>query len=289
MNVRDTLFVTDLDGTLLRPDATLDPDTARRINALMHKGVRITYATARTVRSVSHILAEIDFTLSDSPVALMNGVLLRDMRENRYVSAAEIDPDTAQTVLDCMTELGASPFVYSLDEEHPTDGDPLMTCYREIANDPMRRFYEERVRKYGKPFLKIGTAADIPGRIIYFCLIAGESLIRTTAGALEKIPGIRFTYYRDSYAADTWYLEAFSPDASKKNATDKLRAITGAKTVIAFGDNRNDIPMFEAADLAVAVETAVPEAKAAAHETTPTVIGRIEAYCKEKFGIILPE
>ncbi|MBQ8185514.1 MAG: HAD hydrolase family protein [Clostridia bacterium] len=285
MNVRTTLFVTDLDGTLLRPDATLDPDTARRINALMKHGVRITYATARTVRSVSHILHDIDFTLSDSPAALMNGVLLRDMRENRYVRAAEIDPATAQTVLECMTKLGASPFVYSLDEENPTDGDPLTTCYREIANEPMRRFYEERVERYRKPFLKINTAADIPGRIIYFCLIADEAMIRTAAGALETIPGIRFTYYRDSYAENTWYLEAFSPDASKKHATETLRTITGAETVIAFGDNRNDIPMFEAADHAVAAETAVEEAKAAADETTPTVIGWIEAYCKEKFGI----
>ncbi|MBQ2726941.1 MAG: HAD family phosphatase [Clostridia bacterium] len=285
MTLRDVLFVSDLDGTLLSPDAALNPHTARRINALLQKGVRITYATARTVRSVSYILGDIDFTLTDAPVALMNGVLLRDMRENRYVSAAEIDPDTAQTVLDTLTDLGASPFVYSLDEEHPIDGDPLYTCYREIANEPMRRFYEERVKKYGKPFLKIGSAADIPGRIIYFCVIAGEDLIRRAAEKLETIANIRFTFYRDSYAEDTWYLEAFSPDASKKNAVDKLRQMTGAKKIISFGDNRNDIPMFEASDTAVAVETAVAEAKAAADETTPSVIHWIEAYCKENFGI----
>lgn len=285
MNVRDVLFVSDLDGTLLSPDAALDPDTARRINALTERGVRITYATARTVRSVSHILGEIDFTKSDAPAALMNGVLLRDMRENRYVSAAEIDPETAQTVLDTLTDLGASPFVYSLDEANPMDGDPLYTCYREIEGEPMRRFYEERVKKYGKPFLKIDRASEIPGRIIYFCVIAGEDLICRAAGKLEKIQNIRFTFYRDSYAEDTWYLEAFSPDASKKNAVKKLREITGAKKIIAFGDNRNDIPMFEAADTAVAVETAVAEAKAAADETTPSVIDWIEAYCKENFGI----
>lgn len=285
VNIRDVLFVSDLDGTLLEADASLNSDTARRINALTQKGVRITYATARTVRSVSRILGEIDFSLSDVPVALMNGVLLRDMRQNRYVSAAEIDPGTAQNVLDALTELGASPFVYSLDEENPIDGDPLHTCYREIANVPMRRFYEERVQKYGKPFLKIKNAADIPGRIIYFCLIAEEALIRRAAKTLETIPEIRLTFYRDSYAEDTWYLEAFSPDASKKNAVEKLRQMTGAKKIIAFGDNRNDIPMFEAADIAVAVETAVTEAKAAAHETTPAVIEYMEAFCKENFGI----
>ncbi len=283
MNLRDVLFVSDLDGTLLSPDAALPTDTARRINALMEKGVRITYATARTVRSVSHILGEIDFTLSDAPIALMNGVLLRDMRINRYVSAAEIDPETAQTALDTLTNLGASPFVYSLNEDNPIDGDPLYTCYREIVNEPMRRFYDDRVQRYGKPFLKIRTADDIPGRIIYFCVIAEEPLIRRAADELERIPRIRLTFYRDSYASDTWYLEAFSPDASKKHAVETLRQITGVQKIIAFGDNRNDIPMFEAADTAVAVETAVDEAKAAADETTPAVIDYIEAYCKENF------
>lgn len=285
MNLRDLLFVTDLDGTLLEPDASLNPDTTRRINALTKQGVNITYATARTVRSVSCILADIDFSQSGAPVALMNGVLLRDMRENRYVSAAEIDPGTAQTVLECLTNLGASPFVYSLDEEHPVNGDPLVTCYREIANEPMRRFYEERVTRYGKPFLKINRADDIPGRIIYFCTIAGEALIKRAAHALDEIPGIRLTYYRDSYDPTTWYLEAFSPDASKKHAVEQLRQLTGARKIIAFGDNRNDIPMFEAADIAVAVSTAVDEAKSAADEITASVIEYIETFCKENFGI----
>ena len=285
VNLHDVLFVTDLDGTLLEPDATLTSDNAQRINALMQKGVRITYATARTVRSVSCILGGIDFSLSDAPVSLMNGVLLRDMNEHRYVSSAEIHPDTAQQVLDTLTDAGASPFVYSLNEASPADGDPLYTCYREIANEPMRRFHEERVRRYGKPFLKIRTASDIPGRIIYFCTIAGEDLIRNCASLLEDIPGIRMTHYRDSYAPDTWYLEVFSPDASKKNAVKKLRRLTGAKTVIAFGDNRNDIPMFEEADIAVAVETAVEEAKAAADTTTSSVVGWIETYCQENFRI----
>ena len=215
----------------------------------------------------------------------LDGVLLRDMAENRYVSAAEIEPAAAQQVLDALTGIGASPFVYSLDEDNPVCGDPLCTCYREITNEPMRRFHDDRVRRYGKPFLKIRDTGDIPGRIIYFCLIAGEEMIRRAAETLEKIPQIRLTWYRDSYAPDTWYLEAFSPAASKKNAVEKLRALTGAKKIIAFGDNRNDIPMFEAADIAVAVENAVAEAKAAADAVTPSVIGYIEAFCQENFGI----
>jgi hydroxymethylpyrimidine pyrophosphatase-like HAD family hydrolase len=38
----------------------------------------------------------------------------------------------------------------------------------------------------------------------------------------------------------------------------------GVERVVVFGDNLNDLSMFEVADLAVAVDNALPEVKAAA-------------------------
>ena len=71
--MKKTLFVSDLDGTLLDRNAKLPPAAAERINALTEKGVMITYATARTIRLTAFILGEIDFTLPGAcPVARHN-------------------------------------------------------------------------------------------------------------------------------------------------------------------------------------------------------------------------
>ena len=40
----------------------------------------------------------------------------------------------------------------------------------------------------------------------------------------------------------------------------------GADRLTVFGDNLNDIPMMQVADCAIAVENALPEVKAVAHE-----------------------
>lgn len=48
-----------------------------------------------------------------------------------------------------------------------------------------------------------------------------------------------------------------------------MKEKTGADRVVAFGDNLNDIPMLQAADVAVAVENALPEVK----EIADIVIG----------------
>ena len=72
----ETLFVSDLDGTLLTPESTLPTGAVAKIRALTERGVRLTYATARTIRSAAFILAGVPYT---APVSLMNGTFLRDM------------------------------------------------------------------------------------------------------------------------------------------------------------------------------------------------------------------
>ena len=83
-------------------------------------------------------------------------------------------------------------------------------------------------------------------------------------------------FYPDHNDADTWYLEVFAVDASKGNAVRELREVTGCKTVVAFGDNYNDIPMLAAADYAVAAGTAPDEVRAAADDTTPSGMGVLD-------------
>ena len=97
LSIKTILF--DLDGTLLRPDATLDPDDARRINALTDAGFMISYATARTIQSVKHILADIHFTEHSPPIALMNGVFIRDMARGEYLDCASFSRETAEHLL----------------------------------------------------------------------------------------------------------------------------------------------------------------------------------------------
>ena len=63
---------------------------------------------------------------------------------------------------------------------------------------------------------------------------------------------------------DTWCLEVFSGAASKGRAAERLRALTGAERMAAFGDGHNDLSLFQVCEERYAVENAAPEVKAAA-------------------------
>ncbi len=276
---KKTLYVSDLDGTLLNPSAQLNEGAAERINAMTGAGVMITYATARTVRSVAFILEKIDFTLPGAcPVALMNGVLVRDMKAGQYLCKAVLKREKVRDILKAVTETDGEiePFIYAVDEENTVNGDPLLTYYRRIANPAMEAFMAERVQRFAKPFIKMDSVEEIRGDVVYFAIIGPKGSVLAAAEKAEKIPGTRCTYYRDSYDPDTWYLEIFDESASKRHAVEFLRQYTGAEELICFGDNLNDLPMLETADVAVAVENAAETVKKAADVITADVVSFIE-------------
>lgn len=276
------LFVSDLDGTLLTPDAKLPTGAADRINALTQNGVMITYATARTIRSVSFILGDIDFTAEGSaPVALMNGVLVRDMKKGSYIRSAVLPSDIAEKVYSAVKAVeGLEPFIYAVDNSAPINGDPLATYYFSVTGKIMQDFMDERIERFGKPFIKISSLSEIRGDIVYFAVLGDEEKIRRAAAEAQKLSSVHLTYYRDAYSENVWYLEIFHESASKKHAVQFLREYTGAGRVIVFGDNLNDLPMFEEADLSVAVENAAPQVKEAADFITDDVVSFIENYVK---------
>ena len=76
-------------------------------------------------------------------------------------------------------------------------------------------------------------------------------------------------YYLDVYHPENYYLEVASARASKANAVHRIRRDGGFDKIVAFGDNYNDLPLFDAAD-----ETcAVANARAEVRERADHVIG----------------
>ena len=99
---------------------------------------------------------------------------------------------------------------------------------------------------------------------IFFSCQGPHAIQSELAARLEHIPGIRVVLYADTYAEDNWFLEICRDDADKGSAVRRLCQRVGADRLVVFGDNRNDIPLFREADLALCVANGSPEAKAAA-------------------------
>ncbi len=250
-----TLYISDLDGTLLDKDAALSETSSEALNRAYMKGAFFSVATARTAATVGAILGD---ALPTVPSVLQNGVSVYDLRTGEYITTQKIFRDSAVPVITQLRTAGAEPFVY-------TARGGLSTYYSSLKNSMMREFVSLRIAKFGKKFTVINDFCSLcDDGITYFAVMDDEDTVMRSVSLIKDISGINYTYYRDIYSPDGWYLEIFADTASKKHGVEFLRKNYGFETVVGFGDNLNDLPMFEACDIKIAVGNAAEEVKKAA-------------------------
>lgn len=270
------LFISDLDGTLLNRNAQLTDYSRRTINLLVEKGMSFTAATARTYATVSKILNGLHV---NAPIILMNGALIRDLQKDEYVYSAIIDNSVSNKIISIMHEMNLYGFMYTIQ-----NGD-MVPYYEKIATPEMRAFYEERKNKYYKQFLQTSDFGSVNDNSLYFSLINKKENLMPFYEKIKDFQDIKLTFYRDVYSNDLWYLEIFSPNASKENAVNFLKNEYVYDKIICFGDNLNDISLFNASDKKYAVENAAPELKKLADR----IIGSNESdgvarFLKDNYG-----
>lgn len=249
-----TLYISDLDGTLLNNKVELSAFTANTLNELINQGMHFSVATARSAASVVKILNPLSI---DIPIVLMNGVSIFNLKNQKYLNIHYIPEDSLTALLKTLNSFHLTGFLYEV------KNDFLTTYYENLATKPLKDFYEERVTKYGKNFVQTKDFSAIPKEnVIYFTLLDTKEHLEAAYQVIMEIPGLATAYYRDIYAEeDLWYLEIFSKDATKYNAVQYLRKEYAYDKIIGFGDNLNDLPLFKACDVTCAVDNAKPELK----------------------------
>lgn len=249
-----TLYLTDLDGTLLRPDRRLSAFSREGLNALAARGIAVGAATARTAATVVPILRGARFL---APAVLMNGTCLYSLRDERYLSVTPIPRRALEELIGVLHRLGTAGYLYTV-------GDSLRTWYERDGSPNSVRFREERVRLYGKRFERTADFGSVPGPAVYFSVTDNSEALLPLCDAVRNIPGLQSVFYRDVYAPGQWFFEVCAEGVSKAAAVRTLRRSGEWDRIVAFGDNLNDLPLFEACDVACAVENAAEEVRSAA-------------------------
>lgn len=251
-----TLYITDLDGTFLNNDGVVSDESRRIVNALCDKGLLFSVATARSIMTVKELLNGLRIS---APIVLMNGVFLYDLVKDRAVAYHEIENDAFEYVLAAFQAQNKAPMLFLYGD----DGQ-FSIHFTRLDLQVNRDFYNARRGMLGERFRQVETLA-IPNRqhAVYINLVDTFESLQPIAEALQKIEGVAFSFYGDTYTP-YWFLEVYSANASKANAAREVKTITGAEHMVAFGDNFNDISLFSAADEKYAVQNAVNELKAQA-------------------------
>lgn len=251
------LFVSDMDGTLLNSDVRVSPLTSHIITRLSQQDALITVATARTPGTVAGLLKD---TLINVPAIVMTGAALWHTDTNTYSDVRFIPSDQYAVIDEIYARAGVSPFIYTLSDDHI-----LHVYHTEAAlSAPEKEFVDERRHLALKKFHigQMPVATTDTRRILQFAM-GTEKAVRDTADALRDATYCQVSFYRDTYS-DMWILEVFAPGVSKAAAVTAMRQRLGADKTVVYGDNLNDLPMMAVADIAIAVDNALPQVRQAA-------------------------
>lgn len=259
-----TLYITDMDGTLLDNEGNVSARSAEIISSLTDEGATISVATARTPATVENILAGIR-TADD--LVVMTGATMWSRSSECFEGMHLLPHSDVVLMLDVFQKYDFHPFCYVLRDNSHLD---VYHSRREIT-DAERVFINLRRNLRLKTFhLFEKCPEESYHRLVLFFGMGPKEVIVNVAEHLRSLSDCYISYYKDTYLPDLWLLEIFAPGVSKAAGISELKKHLGADRVVAFGDNLNDIPMLRMADVAVAVGNALPEVKAIAHK----VIGR---------------
>ena len=242
------LICTDLDGTLLRKDKTVSQENLSAIEYFKREGGSFTFITGRMPYYAMHIC---DAIKPNVPIGVSNGGGVYDHMAGTYIWTQAL-PNSAfalvKTVEDAFPMVGIHSNCFY--DTYFTRYNPVIRHFQEITNLP------DLVRHYSE--------IEVPIAKIIFGIEDEETMQAVQRTILAHPLADDFAYIR----SERTLLEVMPKGVDKGVAICKIAEYLHTDKTIAIGDYHNDISMFQAAKVGIAVANACAEAKAAADRVT---------------------
>jgi Cof subfamily protein (haloacid dehalogenase superfamily) len=248
--MRPRLVASDLDGTLLRADGTIDDRTRAAIADAEAAGALVVFCTARPPLRLEPLAAATDHR---GVAVCANGAVVWDLHTESVVEATPLEPAIALELIELL-RAAVPGGTWAVERTGGFGHEPAYVPRWPVPDDTTIDVVEALV---AQPAIKL---------LLRHSQHSADQLVsraREVCGHLAE--------FSHSNSADT-LLEISASGVSKASALARLSEQRGIDRadVIAFGDMPNDLPMLAWAGYAVAVANAHADVIAAADEVTAT-------------------
>jgi len=251
------LYVSDLDGTLLRSNESTSSYTNSVINRLTERKMIFSYATARSYITARKVTSGLTAKI---PLIVYNGAFVIDNVTGNRLIENYFDRSVASLLSD-LSAHDVHPIVYSI-----IDGSEKFSYVPALCSHGMQLFLDSRkgdIRDHA-----VESPDDLlDGHIFYITCIDSPEKLYPLYQQYRR--DFHCFYQKDIYSGEQW-LEIIPQGVSKANAIRQLQNLLGCDRLIVFGDGKNDIDMFQIADEAYAVANAHEDLKKYATAIIPS-------------------
>lgn len=245
----------DMDGTLLTWDHRISSATRAALDQARTRGIKVLLVTGRhfmTARPFHHELA------LDTPIICSNGAYLYDPEQDRILDG---DPLAIAPLDQLLGQIEAQAMGALF---HLSEGIGFLGCEEHVTR--IRHWSARQPEHLKVSLLPADDPASWLAQPIWKLELFNQDPARLHAFMSDVVDAMPFT--RD-WAAP-YAVELVQPGCSKGNRLAQWAESEGIamENVVAFGDNNNDLSMFEQVGLAVAMGNAASQIQTAADRVT---------------------
>lgn len=231
----DVLFVSGVDDTILNSKEKLTPYSRVELNRLIEQGMNFTVSTMRTPADVRNVFSDINLKL---PVIAMDGAVLYDMKENRYLISHTISAGQASKVRGLLDEAGVCYFTNILID------DTLMIFYSELDNDAHRDIFDKMRKSPYRNFVRRPVPGDED--VLYFMILEEKERASEIFRNLQRQPWsgeCRIKMYDSHDYCGYTYIKIYNREATRENMLQNLMRKLGLEKSVTFGsiEGKSDI------------------------------------------------
>lgn len=218
------LFVSELDKALLNMHNTLTPYSKIELNKMLDDGLKFTIATMRTPAALLEALKDIRIKL---PVIAMDGAILFDVKDNRYLKVYEMTYSETKEFLELFKENNLHCFVNVVVE------DSVIIYYDDFKNEVEKRIYDTLRSSPYRNYIK----EELPERYgaVYLMLIDENKKIENLYSQMKEL-GYTERFKILKYSSDDFpgysYIKVYNKKAIKENMIQYIKELTKADDII---------------------------------------------------------
>ena len=258
------VFVTDLDGTLLDEKGQLSENSRKILTNLITTGTYFTIASARSIDSIRAVVKDLPLNM---PVIEFNGSYITDFNTGEKI------------VVNCI-DRKCNEKIYSIINSHKLS--MIATCHEnnqdylyyniETLSEGALDYIRYRIDSGDQRLNNVNKMEQIIEKdIICFNVIDLKDKIKAIHDELIEEFGEKLEVHmmKGTYTEKWYWLNVADKKGTKGYAlkTFKEMFLINTDKLFVFGDNNNDLGMFEVADTSIAVENGIDELKKIAKET----------------------
>jgi|LGOV01.1.fsa_nt_gb Cof subfamily protein (haloacid dehalogenase superfamily) len=254
----EKVFITDLDGTLLNDDGQLSNESRNILTALIDNGVKFTVASARSIDSIREVIKDLPINM---PIIEFNGSYISDYYSGEKLLVNHMNRSYNEKIYDIIESHNVSMIITT----HENDSDYITFNTKNMKLGALHYIDYRKSHDNGRLINTENVKRVLDKDIICFNIIDKENIVKEIHDKLIETFGDELEVHmmRGTYSEEWYWLNVADPSGTKAHAikTFKEMFLKDTDILYVFGDNNNDLGMFEIADVPVALENSILQLK----------------------------